>query len=231
MEKESLLVVAWTIDQNKVRLVPCLSQQDALDELTAMVHHAPYDLRVVAFVAMQGAALFAEKHQEASLRHQWCSLTIGMKQSLLDDGEDLRPALKQNIPSSIAPFLRWPELSLTLTERRQLNVEAGRLPRFIQDASMYVLWGIKQVQDQNKLCASRDLVQHPANKGLYSKRTIFNTITGLKKNGFIAEGQIGHASVFSLTALGKESLEEAEQSYDALHQRKSVRSLYGTLLS
>jgi len=224
-----LLVVAWSDAPDLVRLIPCQGPVNATAKLQTMIPFSPHDLQVVAFVAMEGADAFVNKWPEVS--KGWCKLSVAMKQCLLDDHEDLRPKL-----SSIATFqeisnwLRWPELSLSRTERRQLNVEAGKLPRFVQSAEDYVLWAVAEVNNKRSFCCSRDLVQHPANKELYSKSTIYNTLASFKKNGFVQEGTIATSKVFALTTKGKQWLADVEEDYNAAHPRKSVKSMYGGLL-
>lgn len=224
-----LLVVAWSNAPDLVRLMPCQGPVNATAKLQNMIPFSPHDLQVVAFVAMEGADAFVRKWPEVS--KGWYKLSLLMKQCLLDDYEDLRTRL-----SSIATFqeindwLRWPELSLSRTERRQLNVEAGRLPRFVQSAEDYVLWAIAEVNSKRSFCCSRDLVQHPANKELYSKSTIYNTLASFKKNGIVREDTVATSKVFALTAEGKQWLADIEEDYNAAHQRKSVKSLYGGLL-
>lgn len=224
-----LLVVAWSDAPDLVRLMPCQGPVNATAKLETMIPFSPHDLQVVAFVAMEGADAFANKWPEVS--KGWCKLSLAMKQCLLDDHEDLRPKL-----SSIATFqeisdwLRWPELSLSRTERRQLNVEAGKLPRFIQNAEDYVLWAVNEINNRRCFCCSRDIVYHPANKELYSKSTVYNALAVLKKNGIIEESIIATSKVFSLTDTGRQSLVDIEEGYNAAHPRKSAKSMYGGLL-
>jgi hypothetical protein len=224
-----LLVVAWSNAPDLVRLMPCQGPVNATAKLQAMIPFSPHDLQVVAFVAMECADVFVRKWPEVS--KGWCKLSLPMKQCLLDDYEDLRPKLSPIATfQEINDWLRWPELSLSRAERRQLNVDAGRLPRFVQSAEDYVLWAIAEVNSKRSFCCSRDLVQHPANKELYSKSTIYNTIASLKKNGIVKEETVATSKVFSLTGEGEQWLSKVEEDYDAAHCRKSVRSMYGGLL-
>lgn len=224
-----LLVVAWSNAPDLVRLMPCQGPVNATAKLQAMIPFSPYELQVVAFVAMEGADVFVNKWPDVS--KGWRKFSLAMKQCLLDDYEDLRPKL-----SSIATFqeinnwLRWPELSLSRAERRQLNVDAGRLPRFVQSAEDYVLWAVAEVNSKRSFCCSRDLVQHPANKELYSKSTIYNTLALFKKNGFVREGTVATSKVFTLTVKGEQWLADIEGDYNAAHPRKSAKSMYGGLL-
>ena len=224
-----LLVVAWSNEPSLVRLMPCQGPVNATAKLQDMIPFSPYDLQVVAFVAMECADTFRDKWPEVS--KGWCKLSLAMKQCLIDEHKDLRPKL-----SSIATFneiedwLRWPELSLSRTERRQLNVDAGKLPRFVQNAENYVLWAIADVNSKRSFCCSRDLVQHPANKELYSKSTIYNTLASFKKNRIVSEDLVASSKVFSLTDEGKQLLAFLEEDYNAAHPRKSVKSMYGGLL-
>ena len=224
-----LLVVAWSNDPSLVRLMPCRGPVDAVVRIEEMIPFSPHDLQVVAFLSMDNPDAF--KHQWPEESKGWCKLSLTMKQCLVDEHEDLRPKL-----SSIATFngidhwLRWPELSLSHTERRQLNVDAGRLPRFVQNAEDYVLWAIAEVNSKRAFCCSKDIVRHPANKELYSKSTIYNTIATLKKNGIIAEETVATSKVFSLTKEGKQLLAFISNSGKATSPRKSARSMYGGLL-
>jgi hypothetical protein len=223
-----LLVVAWSDAPDMVRLMPCRGPVDATAKLQTMIPFSPHDLQVVAFVAMENAHDFADEWSESS--KGWRRLSLAMKQCLLDDYEDLRPQLSPIVTfEKISDWLRWPELSLTHTERRQLNVEAGRLPRFVQSAEDYVLWAVAEVNCKRSFCCSRDLVGHPANKELYSKSTIYNVLASFKKNGLVREDTVAASKVFSLTPDGERRLRQAEEACQEERQRKSAKSLYGAL--
>jgi hypothetical protein len=224
-----LLVVAWSNEPDTVRLIPCRGATDATVTIEEMLPCCPHDLQVVAFVAMEGANAFRDKWSQCS--SGWCKLSLPMKQCLIDECKDLRPKLSSmDTLNMLKDSLRWPELSLSRIERRQLNVEAGRLPRFVQSAEDYVLWAVDEVNGKRFFCCSRDIVQHPANKGLYSKSTIYNTLAWFKKNGIVEEETVATSKVFSLTGEGKQWLSKVEEDYDAAHCRKSARSMYGGLL-
>lgn len=229
MERECLLVLAWADSPGRVRLVPCRGEQGAVDEIEKMVLHSPEDLQVVAFGFMNDPQQF--KSQWPSIaKGEWFAFSAAMKVLLLESLDNQREAFKTAIPSSIADYLRWPEWSITHAERRRLNIEAGRLPGFVQDATDYVLWAISALNDQRSYCCSRDIIRHPANDGLYNASTIYNVLAESKKQGFVKEDTIATSKVFSLTNEGKRLLKETEDAPKEPRPRKSARSMYGGLL-
>ena len=229
MAKNCLLVLAWAGSPDKVRLVPCQGEQEAIDETAKMVLHSPEDLQVVAFGFMNDAQQFKGQWPSIS-KGEWFTFSPAMKVLLLESLDNQREAFKTAIPSPIANYLRWPEWSISHAERRRLNIEAGRLPSFVQDASDYVLWAVAAVNAQKNYCCSRDIIRHPANDGLYNSSTIYNVLAESKKNGLIKEEIIATSKVFSLTNEGKKLLRETEDAPKEKRFRKSVKSMYGGLL-
>lgn len=229
MERECLLVLAWADSPSKVRLVPCQDQQEAINEIRAMVPHGPEDLQVVAFGFVDDAHQF--KSQWPSIaKGEWFAFSAAMKVLLLESLDNQRESFKTAIPSSIAAHLRWPEWSISHAERRRFNIEAGRLPSFVQDATDYVLWAISAINDQRSYCCSRDIIRHPANDGLYNASTIYNVLAEGKRKGFVKEDTIATSKVFSLTSEGQKLLKETEDAPEEPRPRKSARSMYGGLL-
>lgn len=229
MERDCLLVLAWGDSPDKVRLVPCQNEQEAISEIKEMVLHSPEDLQVVAFGFIENAQQF--KSQWPSIaKEEWFAFSPALKVLLLESLDDQRETLKTAIPSSIDDCLRWPKWNISRAERRRLNIEAGRLPSFVQDATDYVLWAIAAINAQRSYCCSRDIIRHPANDGLYNSSTIYNVLAESKKNGLVKEEIIATSKVFSLTNEGKHLLRETENAPKMPRLRKSARSMYGGLL-
>jgi hypothetical protein len=229
MERECLLVLAWADSPNQVRLVPCQDQREAFDEIKTMVLFSPEDLQVVAFGFIDDAHRF--KSQWPSIaKGEWFDFSPAMKVLLLEGLDSQRETLQAAMPSSIDDYLRWPEWNISHAERRRLNIEAGRLPSFVQDATDYVLWAVAAVNAQRSYCCSRDIIRHPANDGLYNSSTIYNVLAESKKKGLIKEDVIATSKVFSLTNAGTKFLKETEAASKAPRPRKSARSMYGGLL-
>lgn len=225
---EFLLVVAWDNEPDLVRLLPCEDELHAVGQLAAMAPCSPRDLQVVAFVEMEGASTF--KNKWTAHCSGWYKLSIAMKQCLIDEATNMRSRLPAMIAPSLAGRLRWPALVLSHAERRQLNADAGKLPRFVQSADDYVLWAVAEINSRRAFCCSRDIVYHPANKELYSKSTIYNILACFRKNGIVKEDIVATSKVFDLTDEGKQWLADIEAGYNAAHPRKSVKSMYGGLL-
>jgi len=230
MESQFLLVLAWANEPDEVRMILCHSEEDALISIQNMVFCVPDDLQVIAFVKMAGASLFKSKWPSIHA-NQWFHFSTAIKQCLLDEAEDHRPMLKTAIPSSIASYLRWPEWTLTIYERRQLNAEAGKLPKFVQCAEDYVLWAIENINETRAFCCSRDIIRHPANKQLYTESTIYNTLGFCEKQGHIASDVVISSKIFFLTENGRSWLQCLNNAYKESRPRKSVKSLYGGIVS
>jgi hypothetical protein len=229
MGRDCLLVLAWADSPNKVRLVPCQNQQEAIHLIKGMVLCSPKDLQVTAFGFIDDAHRF--KSQWPSLaKGEWFDFSPAMKVLLLESLDNQRDTLQAAMSSSIDNYLRWPEWNISRAERRRLNIEAGRLPNFVQDATDYVLWAVAAVNAQRSYCCSRDIIRHPANDGLYNSSTIYNVLAESKKKGLVKEDIIATSKVFSLTNAGAKFLKETEEASQAPRPRKSARSMYGGLL-
>jgi len=230
MIQNCLLVLAWANAPNKVRLIPCQNEQEAVSEIASMVLCSSEDLQVTAFGFIDDAHRFRSQWSSIA-KEEWFDFSPAMKALLLDTLDNRRKVLKAVIPSSIDNYLRWPEWNISHAERRRLNIEAGRLPSFVQDATDYVLWAVAAVNAQRNYCCSRDIVRHPANDGLYNSSTIYNVLAESKKKGLIKEDIIATSKVFSLTNAGTKFLKETEEVSKTPRLRKSAKSLYGGIVS
>jgi hypothetical protein len=163
---------------------------------------------------------------------EWFKLDEGLKDFFKTRCPcDTRDA-RQEFGSFQKERIIWRPLILQASTRLENAHRNTNLPAFVNNARLYTLWTIQDLNDNDFLCTPNAIITHPTNnavgddwtvKVLYDEKTIYNRISSLAKDGLIVKGE---DKLYALTDKGLAELEEAElKMMEHKEKRKSARSV------
>lgn len=227
MASAFLLALGFENDPEGVRVFECQSVDAAMLLVKSWTDYSRWRLQVVAFTKSPGWPFFSERFGQFRFpRSQWFHFVSALKHFFLNEQPDLRLLLKQTMGGTMEePLIDWPPIVMTPAERRAHNSKQGHLPRFVRSADDFVLWAVEESNGREAYCFAKQIVEHPANKRLYSKSTIYNALNKAKVEGLVQEEKMLGVKVLSLTSKGCDLLSSIEALFLAEHKNKSVSSL------
>jgi hypothetical protein len=226
-----LLIASWSNDGDAICIWPCASPEQAISQLQEIAPCNRHTLRAALVSNEKDGALafFWTRFEHFAFdRPNWFRFSTGIKAFLSMECTNEKEALDAawNETTKIVPLPIYEPLNLHLTagEKLSLRSQEGIIPKWVQSADAYVLWAISNI-NENTICTSRRIINHPANAGLYVKSTVYNTLASLREKELVAEEWIESLRVYVLTRQGQIVLAAMEDDHANNHPRRSARSL------
>lgn len=151
---------------------------------------------------------------------EWFRLSPSLKKFLENEAPCQTLEAKVKFGRSYEDRIKWMPMRPRLNEVLQELHNEKRLPRFVRNARIYVLWALNDLGLRDYFATSNAIINHEANRNAYQAKTIYNQLIALEEEECIEKGQ---GKVFSLLPKGFAELTAAEDNYAA--NRKSARSL------
>lgn len=226
-----LLIASWSNDPDAICIWPCTSSEQAIFQLREIAPCNRHTLRA-ALVSNEKdgtLAFFWTRFEHFAFdRPNWFRFSTGIKAFLsmecTNEKESLDAAWNETTKIVPLPIYEPLNLHLTAAEKLSLRSQAGIIPKWVQSAEAYVLWAINGI-NENTICTSKRIINHPANAGLYVKSTVYNALATLRDKELVTEEWIESLRVYVLTRQGQSVLATMEDDYADSHPRRSVRSL------
>lgn len=225
-----LLVASWSNDPDAICIWPCASPEQAISSLREIAPYSRHTLHAALVSNEKNGALafFWTRFEHFAFdRPNWFRFSTGIKAFLSMECTNETKVLDiawERI-SAVVPCIYEPlNFHLTAGEKLSLRSQAGIIPKWVQSAEAYVLWAINGI-NENTICTSKRIINHPANAGLYVKSTVYNALATLRDKELVAEEWIESLRVYVLTRQGQSVLATMEEDYADSHPRRSARSL------
>jgi hypothetical protein len=192
------------------------------DRFASFLTSSPDTLVVVkAFEANQDDEQDLHERFEPS-RHagEWFHLSVSLKKYLESEAACQTLEAKVKFGNRHESRIRWEPMRPGLATALETLHQEKRLPRYVKNARIFVLWAINDIEACDCFVTSNAIIHHEANCGAYQAKTIYNQLNDLEEQGLVKKTT---AKVFSLTDKGQSALIQAEKEQAA--KRKSARSL------
>lgn len=151
---------------------------------------------------------------------EWFRLSPSLKAFLEGEAPCQTLEAKVKFGRGYEDRIKWLPMRPRLRETLQELHQEKRLPRFVKNARIYILWALNDLEVRDYYATSNAIIHHEAHRNAYQAKTIYNQLITLEEEGLINKGP---GKVFTLLAKGYEELSKAEDEY--AQQRKSARSL------
>ena len=172
------------------------------------------------------------RFESKRINGEWFKLDMGLKDFFKVHCRCDTKEARQSFGSFQKDRIIWRPLALEASTRLE-NAHRTGLPRYVKNARLYVLWAVRDLDDNDFFCTPGAIIAHPLNnavgddwlpKVLYDEKTIYNRISLLASEGLIKKG--GN-KLYTLTAKGERELFDAEDKMlERMENRKSASPIY-----
>lgn len=153
---------------------------------------------------------------------EWFLLTPGLQHFIQQEMPCQTKEAEISIGAWMRESVKWHPMARSKRELLEAAQETHRLPAFIADARMYVLWVINDIDNKGFFCTSNGIINHPSNKNLYEAKTIYNCLAAIVDEQYATKST---GKCYRLTAAGEKALLDADDDYESKRpKRKSVFS-------
>lgn len=156
---------------------------------------------------------------------EWFLLTPGLQSYIQRDMACHTKEAQTAIGGWMKDCVKWHPMAATKRELLEAAQETYKIPAFISNARMYVMWALSDIDGGGFFCTSNGIINHPSNRGLYEAKTIYNCLAAIVEEGLAIKST---GKCYRLTALGEEMLLDAEEAYE--NNRPKRKSAFSTRL-